>query len=188
MQAFVATFFEQPELAKKEAGKIFKGPHEGGSFDAIFSQTNGKQITAEKFITAHQILTAVERFSLQFAARKRKKARVDDWRASYAELLGSIIIQEFGDEVEQVVPQAAHFLSGSLYQDACKIQGKPAAELANELSSRDDRIKEHLLLLMRFSKENPDVSHKAWPFRLKSGAFFKSFLVYLRQQRKMNPA
>lgn len=184
MQAFVATFFENPEVAKKDPSRIFKGPHENGYFDAIFSQSNGRRLTEDKFIVAHQIMVAVERFTSQFASRKRRKARVDDWKAYYAELLGRKIVDEFQDEVEQVVPQTPYFIAGTLYQDACKIQGMPPAELADELTSRNDRILEHLYLIMRFAKENPEVSHKAWPFRLRSGQFFKSFLVYLRQHRK----
>jgi hypothetical protein len=187
MQAFVATFYERLDLARTDPGRIFKGPEQDGYFENIFSQSNGKKITAEKFIHSHLILESVENFVSRFAAIKRKKNRVEDWRSLYSELLGETIVNEFGDEIELVVPQCVHFVAGSMYQDVCKVQGKSPSELVDEIVGVDSRIKEHLLLIMRFAKDNPDlpIVRKAWLYRLRSGNFFNLFIVYLRKHRQM---
>ncbi len=45
-QAYVATFYGQPELAKKNAKKMFLSTDDGGFFERIFSS----EMTAEKVI------------------------------------------------------------------------------------------------------------------------------------------
>src|SRR5262249_49195220 len=68
-QAYVATYFGQPELAKKNAKKMFLSAEDGGFFERIFSA----DLKAEKVIVAHQVKSYVEDFVRQFMTRKRRK-------------------------------------------------------------------------------------------------------------------
>ena len=68
-QAYVATFFGQPELAKKNAKRMFLGPADGGYFNHIFSA----DLTAEKVILAQRIKIAVDSVIRNFMTRKAQK-------------------------------------------------------------------------------------------------------------------
>jgi hypothetical protein len=97
-QAYVATFLRQPELAKKNPKRIFLGSQDGGSFERVFSG----ELTAEKFVNAYRLATAVETLIRHFMTRKRKKDRVGNWKPEYASVLGDAVVKEFGDAVDQV--------------------------------------------------------------------------------------
>jgi hypothetical protein len=73
-QAYTATFYGQPELAKKNPKKIFLSVDDGGSYEKIFSS----DMTAEKVIIAHEIKTYVEEFVRRFSAIRRKAQASDE--------------------------------------------------------------------------------------------------------------
>ena len=99
-QAYVATFFGQPELAKKNAKRMFLGPSDGGYFDRIFSS----DLTAEKMIVAQRIKVSVDGVIKGFMTRKGRKDRVADWRRDYADLLGA---ESRGDARREAGPSDA---------------------------------------------------------------------------------
>jgi|SRR6185437_4547839 hypothetical protein len=67
-QAYTATFYGQPEVAKKNPAKIFLSVSDGGNYERIFSA----DMTAEKMIIAHEIKTFVDDFVRRFASIRRK--------------------------------------------------------------------------------------------------------------------
>jgi hypothetical protein len=70
-QAYVATFYERPYLAKSDLGRVFLGASRGGHFDSIF----GDGMTAGDFCTAYQLKSVVDSFIRDFAACKRRRAK-----------------------------------------------------------------------------------------------------------------
>jgi hypothetical protein len=183
LQAYVATYFEQPELAKKNAKKIFQGADEGGFFEAIFSNSNGKKLTAENLVIAHQIRCYVDSFIMQFAARKRRRDRIDDWVEDYRKLIGNIV-DLYPAKIDQVIPQSSIFLCGSIFQDCVKIRGMDPRKLPDFLAAdRFDLIREHLYQILTYAEKNPKKANKAWPTLLKSKDFFNNFISYLQGVR-----
>ena len=185
LQSYVSTFFEQPELAKKNAKRMFLGPQDGGFFEAIFStnKTTGEILTAEKFVVAHELKVFVDEFIKQFAAKKRKKDK-SDWMTDYKALLGEDVVTRYKDKVDQVIPQSSVFICGTIYQDRVK----PGLVLPKDLSARlasDGTvwIREILLNLLIFAEKNPKLANKSWPTLLKSSTFFSSFVTYLQGLR-----
>ena len=85
-QAYTATFYGQPEVAKKNPKKIFLSIEDGGNYERIFSA----ELTAEKMIIAHQIKTFVDDFVRKFAAIRRKVQANDDIKAAYQPILGKL--------------------------------------------------------------------------------------------------
>jgi hypothetical protein len=168
LQAYVATFFEHPELAKKNPKKIYLSVDDGGYFESVFSQ-----ITAEKMIVAHHVKQHVDGFVRRFSTKKRRKERVPDWRTDYKELLGGTIVEEFGNVIDQVMPQCAVFLCGTVFQDFVKLRCGDPAELPGELARNgDDLLRTHILRILRFAENNPRIASKSWPTLLKSMTFF----------------
>jgi hypothetical protein len=73
-QAYTATFYGQPEVAKKNPAKISLPVSDGGNYERIFSA----DMTAEKMVIAHEIKTFVDDFVRRFASIRRKLQASDD--------------------------------------------------------------------------------------------------------------
>lgn len=175
-QAYVATFLRQPELAKKNPKRIFLGSQDGGSFEKVFSG----DLSAENFVQAHRLALAVEGFIRQFMTRKRRKERVGDWKADYASLLGSSVVDEFGELVDQVVPQSAIFLSALAFEEFVRLRGRSIGVLLDDLDRGDFTLLQRLLLvILRYFKSQPSLA-KSWPTLLKSQLFFDNVAAYLK--------
>jgi hypothetical protein len=174
-QAYVATYMRQPELAKKNPKKIFLSANDGGYFDRVFNS----DLTAEKFVTAQQVVVLVNEYVRQFMTRKRRKERVEDWRKEYAELLGHRIMKEHADVLGQVVPQSAVFLAALVFDLRVRAQGKAVEELLSELSSSNDLLNELVCRLIDIGKSQRGAS-RSWPTLLKSQAFFENVASFAR--------
>lgn len=177
-QAYVATFFEQPELAKKNVKKIFLSTADGGSFETIFST----DLTAEKMLTSHLLSQHVNTFVSRFQTIKNRKRKNPSglWQDEYTELIGDTLTNGFGDEVDQVIPQSAVFLCGTIFQDLTKLQNKLYSAIPDYLAtSGDDLIRAHLSFILEYAKRFPDQKTKSWPTQLKSNTFFKSVVAYI---------
>ncbi|MCX7420390.1 MAG: AIPR family protein [Planctomycetia bacterium] len=178
-QAYVATFFEQPELAKKNPKKMFLSANDGGFFEDIFSS----DMTAQKLAIAHQVKNYVDDFVTKFMIEKRKKDKATK-STEYRSLLGDEIIDQFSGTIEQVMPQSAIFLCGTIFQDLVQIQKKPADELPAVLKAGGiPLMREHIFRTMTFARENPQHAAKSWPTLLKSNQFFRSVVTYIRGVR-----
>jgi hypothetical protein len=175
-QAYVATFFRQPELAKKNPKRIFLGSQDGGSFEKIFSN----QLTAENFVNANRLAVSVEGLIRQFMTRKRRKDRVEDWKADYAALLGNDMVQEFSEVVDQVVPQSAVFLSALTFEEWVRLRGRSVSSLLDAVETGDLAfLKRLLLIILRYAKSQQTLT-KSWPTLLKSQQFFDNAASYLK--------
>lgn len=175
-QAYVATFFRQPEMAKKNPKRIFLGAQDGGSFERIFSA----DLSAEKFVQAQRLAWSIEAFVKQFMARKRRKDRVENWREDYKSLLGDPLVDKHVEVVEQVVPQSAVFLSGLAYEEWVRLRNRDINKLISALDAGSTEIlRRHLLLLIDYAKSNPNLT-KSWPTLLKSQSFFDNVSSYLK--------
>lgn len=176
-QAYVATFLRQPELAKKNPRRIFLGSQDGGSFEKVFSG----DLSAENFVSAHRLAVFVEGLIRQFMTRKRRKDRVDDWKADYKTLLGKDVINEFGDVVDQVVPQGAVFLSALAFEEWVRLRGRSMADLVVAFESANLTLLPRLLfVILRYAKGQQPALGKSWPTLLKSQQFFDNVASYLK--------
>jgi hypothetical protein len=175
-QAYVATFLRQPELAKKNPKRIFLGSQDGGSFEKVFSV----DLSAENFVTAYRLAVGVEGLIRQFMTRKRRKERVGDWKVDYAVLLDKDILKEFGDIVDQVVPQSAVFLSALAFEEWVRLRGRRIGDLLSAIESGDYSLLQRLLLvILRYARSQATLG-KSWPTLLKSQQFFDNVASYLK--------
>lgn len=176
-QAYAATYFRSPELAKKNPQKIFMGTNDGGYFERIFND----EISAEKFAIAQQIKWQVDSFVNQFMTRKRRKGRVASWKDDYREVLGSSIVDKWPDKIDQVIPQSAVFLCAILFDEHVKIKTGLPEQLIQDLSaSGSGRIQQVLEVIIDQGVSNPEAANKSWPTLLKSQTFFELVSTFLR--------
>lgn len=176
-QAYVATFFGQPELAKKNVKKIFASSKDGGYFERVFSA----DMTAHKVIIAHQLKACTDSFVKRFSTKKRRKDRVENWKTDYSELLGSKIVEEFPDDVDQVMPQCSVFLCATIFRDFKEFLHKDPSELPGHLQENGDKlIREHLYYILMYARENKSRAGKSWPVLLKSNSFFERVCSYVQ--------
>jgi len=178
-QAYVATFYRHPEMAKKNAKKMFLGSEDGGFFDKIFSA----DLTADKMVIAAIVKKHVDNFVKEFKSKARKKIRQAEaeWKAEYGELLGEHLVKEFNREVEQAIPQCAIFLSATVFFEHTDLNGEDPATLPSLLDSKGREVmQDHLAMIFKFAQENPTAADKGWPSLLKSQKFYTSVTVYMR--------
>jgi hypothetical protein len=177
MQAYVATYMRQPELEKKNPGRIFLGVSDGGSFDRIF----GPDLTAEHIVAAQRLAWFADEHVKQFMTRKRRKTRVANWRQDYAEVLGGDIMRDHAEVVDQVVPQCAVFLTAIMYEDEVLIRGGNVETLLGILQGGDRATLNRCLkeIIMHVAR-TPQFAQQSWPTLLKSQTFFDNLASYLR--------
>jgi hypothetical protein len=182
-QAYTATFYGQPEVAKKNPARIFLSINDGGNYERIFSA----DMTAEKMIIAHEIKTFVDDFVRRFSSIRRKLQASDDIVAAYEPLLGQEVANGYKDVIHQVLPQCSLFLCGTLYKDLVDFQKKSATEIPKLLQKEGTTlIQEHLLNILNYAKNNKSKADKSWPVLLKSNAFFNYICAYLEGIRRGN--
>ncbi len=180
-QAYTATFYGQPELAKKNPKKIFLSVSDGGSYERIFSSN----MTAEKMIIAHEIKTYVEDFVRKFSGIRRKVQASDELQTAYEPILGKQLAAQHSDVIHQVMAQCSLFLCGTIFQDLVDIQKKDPSSVPGELASEGSSlIQMHLLHIIDYAKNNKDKADKSWPVLLKSNTFFTYITAYLAGIRK----
>jgi hypothetical protein len=179
-QAYTATFYGQPEIAKKNVKKIFLSVEDGGHFERIFSPN----MTAERVIVAHELKEYVDGFAHQFSAMRRKMQKDDDVKAAYEPLLGEAVAAKHSDVIHQVMPQCSLFLCGTIFKDLVD-QGIDPVTIPSVLKERGpDLIREHLLRIVDFAKINKDKADKSWPALLKSNTFFSHITTYISGFRR----
>lgn len=172
-QAYTATFYGQPELAKKNVKKIFLSIDDGGHYEKIFSD-----MTAEKLVIAHQIKAEVDDFVKLFALVRRKfqlSSNPDD----YLMLLGTYLSEKHHDVIHQVMPQCSLFLCGTIFKDLTERQKKKYTEIPEILETAgSDIIQTYLAEIIDYAKGNKDKADKSWPVLLKSNSFFNYVTAY----------
>jgi hypothetical protein len=180
-QAYTATFYGQPEVAKKNPAKIFLSVSDGGNYERIFSA----DLTAEKMVIAHKIKMFVDEFVRKFSSIRRKLQAADNIVAAYEPLLGKEIASEYKDQIHQVLPQCSLFLCGTIYKDLVDFQHVDASKIPEQLQQQGHGlIQWHLLNILNFATNNRSKADKSWPVLLKSNAFFGYICAYLEGIRK----
>lgn len=175
-QAYTATFYGQPEVAKKNPAKIFLSVSDGGNYERIFSA----DLTAEKMIISYEIKAFVDDFVRKFSSIRRKLQASDNIVAAYEPILGQEIAIGFKDVIHQVLPQCSLFLCGTIYKDLVDFQKKDPSDIPKMLKiAGHDLIREHLLNILNYAKNNKSKADKSWPVLLKSNAFFNYVCAYL---------
>ena len=176
-QAYAATYFRNPELAKKNPQKIFMGTGDGGYFERIFND----EISAEKFAIAQQIKWHVDSFVNQFMTRKRRKTRVANWRDDYKEVLGPSIVDTWAEKIDQVIPQSAVFLCAILFDEYVRIKNSQPEQLIQDLSASNNGLTQRVLeVTLDQGISNPEAANKSWPTLLKSQTFFELVSTFLK--------
>jgi hypothetical protein len=180
-QAYTATFYGQPEIAKKNPKKIFLSVEDGGSYERIFSP----DMTAEKMIIAHEIKSFVDDFARAFAAIRRKTQASDNLQAAYEPILGAELAAQHNDVIHQVMAQCSLFLCGTIYKDLVDLQKKDPSSVPKFLKDEGSQlIREHLKYIIGFAKINKEKADRSWPVLLKSNNFFTYIMAYLAGIRK----
>jgi hypothetical protein len=180
-QAYTATFYQQPEIAKKNPKKIFLSVEDGGSYENIFSA----DMTGEKMIIAHQIKMFVDDFVRRFLTVRRKLQASDDIQQSYEPVLGKELASTHSDIIHQVMPQCSLFLCGTLYKDLVDLSGADPRQIPGILDKEGSSlVQEHLLYIIDFVNNNKEKADRSWPVLLKSNSFFTNIGYYLAGIRK----
>jgi hypothetical protein len=176
-QAYTATFYGQPEVAKKNPARIFSSVTDGGHYERIFSA----DMTAEKVIIAWEIKVVVDEFVRKFSSMRRKVQASDDIGAVYEPVLGKQLTDEYKDRIHQVLPQCSLFLCGILYKDLVDFK-KVDPSLIPEILQKNGQLMIQDLLnhIMTYAKNNDEKANKNWPVLLKSNAFFTYVCAYLQ--------
>ena len=175
-QAYTATFYGQPEVAKKNPAKIFLSISDGGNYERIFSA----DMTAEKMIIAHEIKAVVDEFVRKFSSIRRKLQASDNIVGAYEPLLGTEIANGYKDVLHQVLPQCSLFLCGTIYKDLVDFKKTNVSEIPTMLQKNGrELIQEHLLIILNYAKNNKSKADKSWPVLLKSNTFFGYITAYL---------
>jgi hypothetical protein len=103
MQAYVATYYGDPQLAKKDPARMFTD--ESGSFSRILRS----DLTAEKFRESYAISRLVSAQVDQFKRLKRKwYTNEPERKKAYIQNIGSVIEPVF-EELDAAVPQITVF-------------------------------------------------------------------------------
>lgn len=182
-QAFAATYYRQPELAKKNLKLLFLNREDGGHFDRLFSF----DLTAEKFLNAITLKSLVEGYVKQFGSLKRRKPKNENWEQEYKQFFSDDFINKYKDIVDQAIPQSSVFLTATVFEIHIRLRKESFSDLIENLESTGNRIIENVLsVIFTFASKNPDIANKSWPTLFKSQSFFThvcSFIDGIEQQK-----
>ena len=180
-QVYTATYCRLPELAKKNPKLIFLHQNEGGYFSSIF----GPNITAENFIYSYRLFQKVSTFVDNFKILKRKRSRMENWKKEFSTLLGSELMNNYENELYEVIPQSVLFICALLFERYI-LQHKWSMEkmLDNIKEDKPSIITKTLYLVIKYSKEYPAEAGKSWFTLMKSQAFFEQVVAYIKEQDK----
>jgi hypothetical protein len=171
MQAYVATYFRDPQLAKKDPAKIFTD--DGGSFSKIL-QSN---LTAEKFIESYElsrlVSTQVERFKI---LKRKRYSDENERKHAYVQEIGSIIESVFS-ELDAAIPQITVFGMALLFEKHFRTGASDLKSLVVAIGKDPSIVWSGFTGLISARKALG--IEKSWPTLLKSGIFYKDALEHL---------
>lgn len=172
MQAYVATFYGDPQLAKKDPAKIFTDDF--GSFSKILQS----ELTAEKFRDAFQLSRQVSAEVDRFKKIKRKRYSGDSERKkAYVTHLGSVV-DPILDELDAAIPQITIFGLAVLYRKfTLNRSSDKLGEFVAEIRC-DPQIVWSAFADLIGTKRSLG-SEKSWPTLLKSGTFYRDAIQTL---------
>jgi hypothetical protein len=172
MQAYVATYYRDPQLAKKDPARMFTD--EGGSFSKILQS----ELTAEKFRDAYVISRLVLAQVDRFKKLKRKwYTSQDERKAAYVKHIGSAIEPVFG-QLDTAIPQITVFAMALLFEKHLVALNEDPSEFVAQIAADPAPIWAAFIELI--SAKAVLKIESSWPTLLKSGPFYKSAVDALK--------
>lgn len=168
-QAYVATFYQNPSLARKDPAKMFLGVSEGGHFEKIFST----DMTAENFARSFELYRSVEGVIKRYKKIKRRKKHDTDWKDKYGELFGLDFVEKRANIIDQIAPQSTIFLTALCYEYFIKKQGLEWDAMLWEIDNNPENLGYLLDVMITCQEDGGDDLNKTWQTLLKSQEFFK---------------
>jgi hypothetical protein len=180
MQAYVASYYGDPQLAKKDPAKIFTD--DGGSFSKILQS----DLTAEKFRNAYMLSLLVSAEVDRFKVLKRKRyADENERRTAYLTKIGTVISPVFS-ELDVAIPQITIFAIALIFEKYVKVLERDLNDVLPILESKSDAIWQTFVELLTAKSAIGD--DKSWPTVLKSGTFYRDAVKYLESHWKTQGA
>jgi hypothetical protein len=180
MQAYVASYYGDPQLAKKDPAKIFTD--DGGSFSKILQS----DLTAEKFRNAYMLSLLVSAEVDRFKILKRKRYADDsERRTAYLTKIGTVVAPVIS-ELDVAIPQITIFAIALIFEKYVKVLGMNLNDVLPVFQAKPDVVWETFVELL--AAKNAIGDDKSWPTVLKSGTFYRDAVDYLESQWKAKDA
>jgi hypothetical protein len=176
MQAYVATYYGDPQLAKKDPAKMFTD--DGGSFSKILQS----KLTAERFRDAYAVSRLVSAQVDRFKKLKRKwYTNEAERKKSYLQKIGSIIEPVF-EELDAAIPQITVFGLSLIFEKHLAVWNEKPDEFLARVRSDPGIIWNGFIELVASRKALKN--NTSWPTLLKSGVFYRDAVEFLMPQWK----
>ncbi len=167
-QAYVATYYENPGLARLNPAKMFLDTLEGGQFNKIFDQS----LTAENFARSYVLYKMIETRISEFKSLKRRRKAGDDISSYYCPYYGNAIEGERLYLYEQIVPQATIFTCAISFQLFVNKLNYTIEQLSAEFSQNANDLATVINLIIDTQASDKEKWNKTWQSLLKSQEFF----------------
>jgi hypothetical protein len=176
MQAYVATYYGDPQLAKKDPARMFTD--DGGSFSKILQS----KLTAERFRDSYAISRLVSTQVDRFKKLKRKwYTNEAERKKSYVQKIGSIIEPVF-EELDAAIPQITVFGLALIFEKHLAVWNEKPDEFVARVRSDPSIIWNGFIELV--ASREALKNNTSWPTLLKSGVFYRDAVEFLRPQWK----
>ncbi len=174
-QAYAATFYGNPGLARLNPAKMFIDVSDGGQFNRIFSES----LSADNFAKAYMLYRAVDQKVSEFKRIKRRKAYDSDWKEHYEKILGKEFVDSRLSVLDDIVPQSTLFVIGICYQWYILKQGYTFEQLIEEIETLPEAINFALDQIVETQEASGDKWNKSWQSLLKNQKFFEDIIQNL---------
>jgi hypothetical protein len=172
MQAYVATYYGDPQLAKKDPAKMFTD--DGGSFSKILQS----DLTAERFRDSYVISRLVSAQVDRFKKLKRKwYTNETERKKAYVKNIGSIVDPVF-QELDAAIPQITVFGLSLLFEKHLSVWKEKPSDFVALIGKDPTTIWTGFVELIASRGEMGNST--SWPTLLKSGAFYRDAIKLLR--------
>jgi hypothetical protein len=180
MQAYVATYFGDPPLAKKDPARMFTD--DGGSFSKILRS----ELTAERFRDAYVISLLVSAQVDRFKKLKRKWYTDETERKkAYVQHMGSIVEPVF-EELDAAIPQITIFGLALIFEKHLSVGKEKPQEFIERIRNDATIIWNGFIELVASRKALKIAT--SWPTLLKSAPFYRQVIDYRRPDWKQGGA
>ncbi|MDE4542414.1 AIPR family protein [Thermoanaerobacterium sp. R66] len=168
IQAYVATFLENPGLARRNPAYMFLDASENGYFNKIFDD----RLTAENFAKSFKLYKTIEKKVEEFKSIKRKKSRLNNWKERYKDIFGGSFVEQNYLVLEQIVPQSVIFATAICYQWYILKRRYEFEKLFEEINANKDVLDFIYQQIIKTHDSDQEKWNKTWQTLLKSQEFF----------------
>ncbi|MEM7704471.1 MAG: AIPR family protein [Pseudomonadota bacterium] len=173
MQAYVSTYYGDPQLAKKDPSKIFTD--DGGSFSKILQS----ELTAERFRDAYELSRLIaEQVDLFKRLKRKRHSNEAERKSAYVKTFGTALEPLF-DQLDSAIPQITVFGTALIFEKHVTVFGNDLEAVVAELRGDPNIIWGVLLELISARAALED--ERSWPTLLKSGAFYRDVVDHLSE-------